>query len=128
MRDGANVQANLSLPDDAEVGQVLQRFAKDVSEHYGPSFAGIYLYGSRARGEHDQESDADVAVVLSGDFEFWREAGVLSDLSYDYLVDRGVYIDARPFSIEAWNDPSTHENPVLVRAVRRDRKAIGIAA
>ncbi len=125
MRATANAQEILGLPNDDEVGQILQRFAKDVREHYGASFAAIYLYGSRARGEHDQGSDADVAVILSGDFEFWREAGVLSDLSYDYLVDRGVYIDARPFSLEAWKDPSLHENPPLMRVVKRDCKKIG---
>lgn len=128
MSAGAHAQVNFGLPNDMEVEQALESFAKDVCEHYGTSLHGIYLFGSRARGEHDQESDADVAVVLSGDFEFWREAGVLSGLAFDYLVENGVFIDVKPLSLEAWKDPSSHANAPLVRAVRRDCKVIGIAA
>ncbi|MGH6851348.1 MAG: nucleotidyltransferase domain-containing protein [Methylocella sp.] len=114
----------LKLPSDEEVGQVLLRFAKDVREHYGSDLAGLYLYGSRARAGHHLESDADLVVVLSKDFDFWWEVCVLSDLSYDYLADQGVCIDATPVALSEWNDPSSHANPSLVRAIRRDCKAI----
>ncbi|MGH6844639.1 MAG: nucleotidyltransferase domain-containing protein, partial [Methylocella sp.] len=113
----------LKPPSDDEVGQVLLRFAKDLHEHYGSGLAGLYLYGSRARAGHDPESDADVVVVLSKDFDFWREVSVLSDLSYDYLADQGVCIDAKPVALSEWNDPSSHVNPSLVHAMRRDCKA-----
>ncbi|MGH6811552.1 MAG: nucleotidyltransferase domain-containing protein [Methylocella sp.] len=115
----------LKPPSDEEVGQVLLRFAKDVHEHYGSSLAGLYLYGSRARARHHPESDTDLVVILSKDFDFWREVSVLSDLSFDYLADQGVCIDAKPVALSEWNDPSSHANPSLVRAMRRDCKAIG---
>jgi len=115
----------LKAPSDAEVGQVLLRFAKDVHEHYGSGLAGVYLYGSRARAGHHPESDADVVIILSKDFDFWREVSVLSDLSYDYLADQGVCIDAKPVALSEWNDPSSHVNPSLIRAMRRDCKTIG---
>lgn len=119
-----SVEILLKPPGDEEVGRVLLRFAKDVHEHYGSGVARLYLYGSRARGEHHPESDADLVVILSKDFGFWREVSVLSDLTYDYLVDRGVCI-AKPVALLEWNDPSSHVNPSLVRAMRRDCKAIG---
>jgi uncharacterized protein len=72
--------------------------------------AGLYLYGSRARAEHHPESDADLAVILSKDFDFWREVSVLSDLSYDYLADQNVCIDAIPVALLEWNNPSSHVN------------------
>jgi antitoxin ChpS len=126
MNGTMSVEDLLNPPSDEEVGQVLLRFAKDVREHYGSGLAGLYLYGSRARAGHRPESDADLVVILSKDFDFWREVGVLSDLSYDYLVDQGVCIDAKPVALLEWNDPSSHVNPSLVRAMRRDCKAIGI--
>jgi len=115
----------LRPPSDEDVGQALQRFAMDVRDHYGPVLAGLYLYGSRARGAHQPDSDADVAVVLTSAFDYWREVGILSDLAYDCLVERGVYIDAKPLALSAWNDPTSHANASLVRAMRRDCKAIG---
>jgi predicted nucleotidyltransferase len=115
----------LRPPSDEDVEQALQRFAKDVRDHYGPCLVGLYLYGSRARGAHHPDSDADVAVVLSGAFDYWREVGVLSDLSYDDLVERGVYIDAKPLGLLAWNNPTSHANASLIRAIKRDCRAIG---
>jgi len=125
MNGTMSVEDLLKPPSDEEVGQVLLRFAKDVHEHYGSGLAGLYLYGSRACAGHHPESDADVVVILSKDFDFWREVSVLSDLSYDYLADQGVSIDAKPVALLEWNDPSSHVNPSLVRAMRRDCKAIG---
>ncbi|MGB6175357.1 MAG: nucleotidyltransferase domain-containing protein [Methylocella sp.] len=125
MNGRINDEHLLKPPSDEEVGQALLRFAKDVDDHYGSDLAGLYLYGSRARAEHHLESDADLVVILSKDFDFLREVSVLSDLSYDYLVDRGICIDAKPVALMEWNDPSSHVNPSLVRAMRRDCKAIG---
>jgi uncharacterized protein len=118
---------HLDVPSDETVADALDCFANDVRAHYGRSLARVYLYGSRARGEHGPGSDADIAVVLSQDFDYWREADVLSDLAYDYLLDRGVLIDPKPLSLKAWNDPSSHENPSAVLAMRRDCKEIGLA-
>ena len=43
---------------------------------YGERLRGIYLYGSYARDEADEESDVDVLVVLD-DFEHYGvEAGL----------------------------------------------------
>ncbi len=95
----------LDAPRDEAVRDALDRFANDVRGHYGRSLAGVYLYGSRARGEHGPGSDADIAVVLSQDFDYWREADFLSDLAYDYLLDRRVLIDPRPLSLKALNQP-----------------------
>jgi antitoxin ChpS len=125
MNGTMSVEDLLKPPSDEEVGQVLLRFAKGVQELYGSDLAGLYLYGSRARAGHHPERDADLAVVLSKDFDFWREVDVLVEFSYDYLVDQGVCIDAKPVALLEWNDPSSHVNPSLVRAMRRDSKAIG---
>jgi predicted nucleotidyltransferase len=125
MNGTMSVEDLLKPPSDEAVRQVLLSFAKDVHDHYGSGLAGLYLYGSRARDEHHPESDADLAVILSKDFDFWQEVSVLSDLSYDYLADQNVCIDATPVALLEWNDPSSHVNPSLVRAMRRDCKAIG---
>ena len=114
----------LDVPSNEVVRDALHHFANDVRAYDGPSVVGVYLYGSRARGEHHSGSDVDVAVVLSQDFDYWREAGVLSDTAFDYLLDRSVLIDPKPLSLKAWNNPSSHVNPSLVRAMRRDCKEI----
>lgn len=110
----------VTLPSDEEVAQGLLRFARMVRDHYGDRLVGLYLYGSRARGDHNAESDADVAAVLAGELEFWREICVLSDLSYDELLDHDVLIDAKPVALSAWIDPAAAANPSWIRAIKRD--------
>ena len=39
-------------PDDATVNQAIADYARSVREVYGERVEGIYLFGSRARGDH----------------------------------------------------------------------------
>jgi len=50
----------------AEVLRVLRELRQRLSSLYGQRLKAVYLYGSHARGEADEDSDIDVAVVLEG--------------------------------------------------------------
>ncbi len=43
---------------------LLQELKSGLKTLYADRLKGVYLYGSYARGEEDQESDVDVLVVL----------------------------------------------------------------
>ena len=116
-------------PTEAEVERALVDFAEAVKRHYGSRLVGLYLFGSRARGDYEPDSDADVAVVLGDDgWRYWDEKMQLSDLTYRPIIDWGVYVQAWPVPLSAWNDPEHYRNPSLVRAMRRDGKVIGDVA
>jgi len=50
----------------------------------------VYLFGSYARGDYDQNSDLDVMIVLDTYESYWdelvRSAELASDLSLEYNV------------------------------------------
>jgi uncharacterized protein len=119
----------LRPPTEAEVEEALKRFAADVRRHYGDRLKGLYLFGSRARGDHRPDSDVDVAVVIAdAGQELWIERNALSDLSYDRLVDDGVEIQGWPVLESAWKHPDRHSNPSLIRAMQRDARPLGADA
>jgi hypothetical protein len=118
----------LAPPTDAEVEQGLRRFARAARDHYGERLHGLFLYGSRARGDQDEEYDAAVVAVLGGELDFWRELCVLSDLSYDQLVDHHIVIDAKPVALSAWNGPTTAADPSWIRLARREGTHVEIGA
>lgn len=65
------------LPDDPN----LARLKRDLEALYGPGLKQVLLYGSRARGDHREESDYDVLVVLDGTLDWRAEMEQLAKLS-----------------------------------------------
>ena len=110
------------VPTDQEVSAALRCFAERVRANYGARLKGLYLFGSRARGDHHEESDADVAVVLEdGDWRFWDEKMRLVELGHDMLVDFGAYIQPWPFAASEWDSPAGSRQRLIESAKREAR-------
>jgi predicted nucleotidyltransferase len=45
-----------------KIDPVLERFRQALAELYGPALDRVVLFGSRARGDAEADSDYDVAV------------------------------------------------------------------
>ena len=117
----------LSPPEEAAVVRALELFAVAMCAAYGDRLDGLFLFGSRARGDHEPFSDVDVAVVLrDGDWGLVREARRLARLAHEVLIETGVEIQAWPVSRAAWDDPASHAESELVESMRRDAKAIRV--
>jgi predicted nucleotidyltransferase len=112
-------------PTDEEVERALATFVSDVRRHYGDRLKGLYLFGSRARGDHRPESDVDVAVVLADGV--WRpfcESMDIAGIATDTIVETGVHVQGWPVSRSTWEHPETHTNPALIRNMRRDARPL----
>ena len=94
----------LEAPDDRIVERAIEEYTRDLRREYASRLRGVYLFGSRARGEHSRESDADIAVVLADvDYDFWTEKMRLADLAYDVIVATNVHVQGWPVSESEWN-------------------------
>ena len=107
---------------DSTTRGAVQEFLRQVSARV--PVAGAWLFGSRARGDNRQDSDADVALLLPGspvsENEFWDLKHILGGLSFDMLLDTGVLIEALPVWEDEWDHPDTYTNPTLLKNIRRD--------
>ncbi len=116
-------------PTAAEVQAALDAYVAAVHARFGSRVHDIVLFGSRARGDHRPDSDADVAVILEdGVWRFWQEKLTLADLTYDQLMEFGVRIQPWPISASAWLKPETHHKSRLVEAMKRDGRTLLEAA
>ncbi|VAX21917.1 hypothetical protein MNBD_NITROSPINAE03-46 [hydrothermal vent metagenome] len=74
--------------DKTEVVKITHELHEKLSEVYGDRMREVYLYGSYARDQADEDSDIDIAVVLSGSVnraeERARVSGIASDISLRY--------------------------------------------
>ncbi|MBI4667363.1 MAG: nucleotidyltransferase domain-containing protein [Nitrospinae bacterium] len=87
---------------------------------YGGRLKGVYLYGSHARDEATEDSDIDVAIVLTGALNRSDEARRVNSLLSDLCLRENTLISALFISEEEWaNHPFA-----IHRSIFRD----GIAA
>lgn len=71
---------------------------------YVGDLVAVYLYGSYARGDFDENSDIDLAVVLKGRVSPCREINRLGETLSDIALRHDVLISIYPISQEMLQD------------------------
>ena len=94
---------------------VLSQFRAALNALYGDRLARVVLYGSRARGDAEDDSDYDVAIFLRSLPNRWAELDRLADLRIRFLDETGAFFDARPYSVVAYRERSP-----LMHEIRRE--------
>ncbi|MBA3519956.1 MAG: nucleotidyltransferase domain-containing protein [Rhizobiales bacterium] len=69
----------------------LAAFKREVEEAFPGKIARVTLFGSRARGDAEEDSDYDVAVVVHERADDWRLSSLISNVAYPHMLE-GVYI------------------------------------
>lgn len=119
----------LAPPDTDAVKAAIDAFAAGARARYGERLKGIYLFGSRARGDYHPFSDVDLAVVLAARTPIgYEDTKALTHLGYDLLLETGAEVQAWPVSETEWSDPSRSPSRDLLRAMRRDARCVWAAA
>jgi DNA invertase Pin-like site-specific DNA recombinase/predicted nucleotidyltransferase len=104
---------------DAETERAARVFLKRIEDKY--PFSDAILYGSRARGDHKPDSDADIAVVLKGEPQ--RRAAVSGDMAaiaFHVLMETGVMVQGFPLWPHELERPETFSNPALIDNILRE--------
>ena len=90
---------------------VLARFRSALDAAYGSRLERAVLFGSRARGEANPDSDYDVAIFLGDLADRAAEMDRLADLSTVILYELGGIVHATPYRAGAYRDatPLMHD-------------------
>lgn len=97
----------------------VRAFLDRIGGHY--PVREVFLFGSRARGTHQIDSDADLAIVLDGDnADRSRVSGQMAEIAFDILMETGLLVQAVPLWESEWRDPERFPNPALIASIRRD--------
>lgn len=78
------------------------------------------LFGSRARGEHKPDSDADLALIMHERGNDGQTLLMLGGLAYYVFLDTGIMIQPVPIAIEDWLHPEDFLRPSFLRNVERE--------
>jgi predicted nucleotidyltransferase len=86
-----------------------------LQDVYGDRLEEATLFGSRARGDHSDESDYDIAVFLKGYDLTMPEILRLADISWDIQTQLNAVISFKPFPAVSEEIPSG-----LLQEIRKD--------
>lgn len=104
---------------DQATKEAVRRFVASIAGRY--DIVEVIVYGSRARGTHRADSDADVAVLLRGKHERLLSAKLaMADAAFDVLLDTGILISPLPIGLDDWESPEQYSNPNLLQNINRD--------
>ena len=96
---------------DAITESALGAFRSRLEQRYGAGLRGLVLFGSRARGDHRDDSDADVAVFLESVADPVAAQMDMATDAYAVFLDTGILI-------QPWVFGGSPEHPHRDRAVR----------
>ena len=106
-------------PANGTVAKAARMFLGRVDVAYAPVAA--LIYGSRARGDHRPDSDADLAVVLAGRQGDRSMVGrAFSGIAFDILMETGIRIHALPLWEADLRRPDLFSNPALIANIERE--------
>ncbi|MDO5102033.1 MAG: nucleotidyltransferase domain-containing protein [Lautropia sp.] len=104
---------------DHHTEKAVRRFLELIGNRY--DVATAMVYGSRARGTHRPDSDADLAVLLRGTRHRFLAAKLdMADTAFDVLLETGILISPLPLWLDEWEQPDNHTNPALLRNIARE--------
>jgi predicted nucleotidyltransferase len=123
------VQTLTEHPLDDATAKTAAAFLARVSRVFDVQQA--ILFGSRAKGTFTNDSDADVAVLLAGNYgqngKFMDIKLAMADLAFDVLLDTGIRIEPLPVWEDEWAQPDSYRNPLLLRNIERDGVLLKLA-
>jgi type I restriction enzyme S subunit len=91
-RDNRDDSDTVNLMTNGMIKALMGELKVGLVPIYGERLKGVYLYGSYARGEADEESDVDVLVVLDDFEQYGREIDRTGQLGADLSLKYGVSI------------------------------------
>ena len=100
-----------------EEQNAVREFALLLRSKYGQAIKEIILFGSKARGERQQDSDIDILIVLGRlSFEIKK---AISDLAAQENIKHNVLISTIRYDAVTWENPVISQSP-FGQAVRNE--------
>ena len=104
---------------DAETERAARAFMRRLESDY-PVVEGL-VFGSRARGAHTADSDADLAVIFKDEgSDRWALTRAMSGIAFDVMLETGILIQPLPLWEGELKRAELFTNPALIETIMRE--------
>jgi uncharacterized protein len=100
----------------AEIQNLLAELKKGLAKLYGDRLKAVYLFGSYARGDYQEDSDLDVMIVLTDYQDYGAEIDQSGELISRLSLESGVSISRVIIKEIQWQQSDTP----LLRNIRAE--------
>ena len=79
---------------ESDIVHALESLKSELRTRLGPSLEKLVMFGSRARGDYNEESDIDIAVIVNGlDRKLKKDIiELVADIELKYLVSLSTLV------------------------------------
>lgn len=79
-----------------QLDNISRQIVQSYSSVYGDNVIAIYVYGSYARGNYDDESDIDIAAIVKGNrSDLQKRLKLVWDVSVDIGMENDVVVSPK---------------------------------
>ena len=96
--------------------EVLCEFLSRLRERCGDHIAHVWLFGSKVRGDSDEESDVDLLIVARDGDDALRK--VVGEIAYDLSLEHGVLLCEHVVSAWRFAQMRARQEPIYKNIVR----------
>lgn len=100
---------------------VLKEFKTSLKQVLGGQLIELKLFGSKARGDDQPDSDVDVLVIVASDD--WHMSDTVYDIATDIFLQTDLCISPKVISKNIF-DKLQKENTSFIRNISRDAIAV----
>ena len=86
-----------------KIQRLLAELKKGLTKLYSTRLKAVYLFGSYARGDYDNNSDVDVLIVLDNYTSYWDELVYSAELASNLSLEYNVTISRTIMTEDQWN-------------------------
>ena len=107
-----------------QLDNILQQIVQSYRSVYGDNIIAIYLYGSYARSDYDNESDIDIAAIVKGNrLDLQEQLKQIWDISADIGVENDVVVSPAVIPFDEYEEYK-QTLPYYIN-IRKEGKRIG---
>ena len=95
---------------------VLAEFLSRLRERFGDHIAHVWFFGSKVRGDFDEESDVDLLIVARDGSDMLEE--VVGEIAYTLSLEHGVLLCEHVVSVWRFAQMRARQEPLYENIVR----------